>query len=47
VREFPSIAAKQEPALGRIFSGISYVWHLSVDPQTHMVDVVITLAKRN
>jgi outer membrane protein assembly factor BamA len=47
VRDFPSIAAKQEPALGRILTGISYVWHLSVDPQTHMVDVVIALAKRN
>jgi hypothetical protein len=37
----------KEPALGRILNGVSYVWHLSVDPQTHMVDVVISLAKRN
>jgi outer membrane protein assembly factor BamA len=47
VREFPTIAAKQEPVLGRALTGINYEWHLSVDPQTHAVDVVISLSKRN
>jgi outer membrane protein assembly factor BamA len=47
VREFPTIAAKQEPVLGRVLSGINYEWHLSVDTQTHAVDVVISLSKRN
>jgi outer membrane protein assembly factor BamA len=47
VREFPAIASKQEPTLGRVLNGVSYEWHLTVDKQTHTVDVVINVSKRS